>query len=223
MGLGYFSPLGNSITLTLGREKAKGKDPYPVVVLGQTVDLRTNRVDDSVALAFNYALSPLVRLSSRLAYTRRTDHRPVPAGFKGLVGDINLVYAPRDGLSFKLHAARQLSSQSYLFVDGQKTDLFEGEAKTSIARRVAVKLNAAYTNQNLAFNSLADNGPGGHNRLLRFGAELSTQLGEIIRLGLAGGHELRFGGGVYQPFTENSLRLNFTYGFGGEACSLLTC
>jgi len=231
IGLGYFSPIGNAIALTVGREKASGKESDLISVQGQLLDFRTDLVDDLIALTVHYVPSPIFQISSRIAYAKRVDHGPIPADFKGLVGDFTLTYAPREGMSLKLRAARQLSSQSYLFINGQKTDIVAGEANGLIGRRIALKLSATYTNQNLGqslnhnigLNSASGNGSGSNNRLLWFSGQVSRDIADRSSLSLIARHDVRFGGGFYQPYTENALRLIFTYGFGGVACSMFTC
>ena len=214
IGIGYFSPLGNSLILSVGKAKAKGFRARPVQIGNQTFDLRTDQVDTIIGLAMHYAVSPVTSIDAKVEHAKRDDRRVIVADFSGLIGDVSVTWSPREELTFTVDASRALSSQSYLFADGQRSDALGFRANDRLWDRGQFAFSARYSIQHFTFSPLATLQPGGDNRILELQAGVSTERFDRLKIGLELSHIVRLSGGIYAPFSDNSAQLQLTYAFG---------
>lgn len=152
VGLGYFSPMGNSVAVTVTRRYTKGLRRRPILLAGGIVDSRIDVVDNSVDLKLRYDPSIFTSVIGQLSYVKRNDQSVLDNDYHGPSGSITLIYKPRDSLRMRLTAGRRLDSQSYLFIDSVRNDYIDFNVDMKIYGGAVANLGAEYYRRSFDFN-----------------------------------------------------------------------
>jgi hypothetical protein len=123
VGVGWFSPIGNSIAVTVSQRYTDGLSDRTIPVSEtQSVLSRINLVDTGVGVKLRYAPSVLTSIEANVGIIRRNDRSVLNNDYTGPSGEVILRYMPRDSFRVSLTAGRRLEAQSYIFIDSVRSD-----------------------------------------------------------------------------------------------------
>lgn len=218
IGLGYFSPLGNSISLTVTKAWTKGlNDRLVPVGEGATVNSPIDLDDTSVDLRLEYSPSVLTKITGRLSYVDRTNKSVNGGNYSGPAGSLEFIYRPRDSLELTASAGRRLESQSYIYIESIRNDYASLAARLGIATGTRVGLTADYYNRRFS-NDTALSGASMSlkDSTYRLGASLEQRVFQRLSLRVVGQHERRNADNELFSYTSNSVLLGAALSFGAE-------
>lgn len=215
VGIGYYSPLGNSVALTVSRRYTDGLEDRPVLVGGGLVNSKINLVDTGINLRVRYAPSVITSISADLSYIDRKDRSVLGRDYKGPAGSVTIDYRPRESLSAALTVGRRLDAQSFLFVDSIRTDFIDVSGRAIVADRVRAEASASYYRRRYNFDpTFAPTLIDRRDKTLRLTAGLGYRLFDHIDLGVSGAYERRRTNFVNEDYSAKSVQLTASYTFG---------
>lgn len=216
VGLGYYSPLGNSIAVTISRRWTDGLEDRPVLVPGVgPINSKIDLVDTALNLRVRYALSVLTSISTDLSYVDRKDQSILGRDYKGPAGSVTLDYRPRETLSLTATAGRRLDAQSYLFVDSIRTDFIDVNTRAIVADRTRVDIGGTYFRRRYNFDptfspTLIDR----RDNTLRLTAALGYRVFDRVDLGVSGAYERRRTNFPDENYSARVVQLSASVEFG---------
>ncbi len=229
-GIGYASPLGNSVALIFTRTISHGARPYFQVLSGQSVDLSNDTSEQSAEIRLAYDPSVFTSIALDVGYASRDDRRSLPAidqslrsNYRGPIGSARLSYRPNDGLELVLSATRQLASQEFLIVDSTRTDFVTFNLGKRIGRDVRIIAKADYIVQKIQYPLAPGFVVGTNNRLVDAQISIAEQVLPRVDVNLAYLRQQRLSGGLNPTFADNTVQLQVTFEFGKPECTQIIC
>lgn len=202
VGVGWFSPIGNSIAVTVSQRYTDGLEDRRIPVEdGTLVSSRIDLVDTGVAVRLRYAPSILTMVEANVGIIRRNDRSVLNNNYTGPSGEVTLRYEPRASLKFSLSAGRRLEAQSYLFVDSVRSDYAAGTVWIQVLDRLALNGRVDVGRRVFRFDPLAGTivTQNRNERTFRLNGSADYRIYDRIMLGGRVGYDrrssnLQFGG-----------------------------
>ena len=216
-GFGWFTPLGNSIALTVTKRMTDGLRSRPVLTPAGTVDGKTDLSDTSIDLKLVYAISPLTSVSAFVSYVDRDDRSVLNADYHGPAGSLTFDYHPRESLNVTLTGGRRLEGQSFLFVDAVRTDYVTLTGRMTLADRVDLRLVGDHYRRRFRYDPLLSNGLTTIlDRNYRVDAQLEYEIGDRVRATVGAAHEWRDSNYAFGNFRATSIQVGAVVGLGNK-------
>lgn len=216
-GLGWFTPLGNSIALTVTKRQTDGLRDRPVLTPVGVRNATTDLSDTSIDLKLVYAISPLTSVSAFVSYVDRDDKSVLDADYHGPAGSVTLDYHPRDTLGFTLTGGRRLEAQSLLFVDAVRTDFITLTTTARVYDRINLRLLADHYRRRFRYDPLLTNGLSTiEDRNYRLDAQLEYQIADRVRTTIGAAHEWRNSNFAFSNFSATSIQVGAIVGIGNK-------
>lgn len=219
IGLGWFSPIGNSVAVTISRNYTDGlrnrliqvPDSLPV---NSPIDL----VDTELGVNLRYAPSILTMIEANVGIVRRNDRSILDNDYTGPSGEVTLRYNPRASLGFSLTAGRRLEAQSYVFVDSVRSDYVSGNVTAQVLDRLTLAGSVDYSTRVFRYDPLA----GGvltqdrKERLWRIEGRADYRLLDRIMLGGRVGYEHRNSNVAFGGYRAMTVAATASFAFGNR-------
>ncbi len=229
-GIGYASPLGNSVALIFTRTISHGARPYFQVLSGQSVDLANDTSEQSAEIRLAYDPSVFTSIALDVGYASRDDRRSLPAmdqslrgNYRGPIGSAQVSYNPNDGLEVVLGATRQLASLEFLIVDSTRTDFVTFNLGKRIGRDVRIIAKADYIVQHVQYPIAPGLVVGSNNRLVDAQISVAKHVFRRVDVNLAYIRQQRLSGGLNPTFSDNTVQFQVTFEFGKPECTQIIC
>lgn len=156
VGVGWFSPIGNSVAVTVSRRYTDGlNDRFVPISDTSTVTSRIDLVDTGVAVRLRYAPSILTMIEANVGIIRRDDRSILNNDYTGPSGEVVLRYEPRASLKFSLTTGRRLEAQSYVFVDSVRSDYAAAAVTAQVLDRLTLNGRVDVGNRLFRYDPLA--------------------------------------------------------------------
>ena len=213
VGLGYYSPIGNSIAVTVSRRQTDGIRDRLVFVGGIVQNAKINIVDTSIDVRLNYRPSTFTTITATVSYVDRNDKSVLNNNYHGPAGNVAFIYEPRETLRAQVDVGRLLDTQSYLFVDSIRTDYVDGSVDAVVADNIQAGLRAAYQRRRFLYDPLS----GQSNRIeriYRFTASVSWLVLERLNLSVSAFHEHRSANYQFGNYNANVVQGTATFVLG---------
>ena len=153
LGLGYFTALGNSVSISAGRRQTDGLNDLLIRNGSGTINpTRIDTADTLITLNLIYNFSAFTQIQIDGNYVNRNDKSALANDYKGPAGTATFYYQPSSALQFSLRAGRRLETQSQIFVTSVRTDLVEGAVTYTPADRLLAVVRAQYSHRRLAYD-----------------------------------------------------------------------
>jgi hypothetical protein len=211
VGIGYFSPSGNSVVVEELRTYTQGVNPQIFLLQNGLVGSKINDIDDTTSLQIGYSPSPVLSLYAQAGYLRREDKSIIHDNLATPVGSLRLSYLPDALFHVDISAGRQLSSQSYLLVEGLQDSYVR--IKPVVAFDNALNLTFDFNYDHRSFGIVQQLGFGPSNtsdQSMRYDATLSYKLFDNYEVDFTGYHEERHSNDIIDTYTDNGLTLTLT-------------
>ncbi len=214
-GVGYFSPLGNSVSLTVTHEQTDGLSSRFVTINGAASDQRINLADTSIDASVIYLLSPLTTITAKASYLFRTDRTVLRHNLNGPIGELSVDYHPRESFRVTGTIGRRLETQDSLFVDSVRDIYAQAAARARVIDRVDVDVLASFNARTFVGDTsgLITSVPR-KDRLYRIEAGLAYLVLNHVSLGVRGAHEGRNSDLALADYSANTVEVTARYLFG---------
>ncbi len=120
-GLGWHTPLGNRIDLTVGERYTKGLGNRFIDIGPAVIDQPTDLRDRTVELNISYQLTPATSLTAKATYIWRHDYTVLAHNFAAPFGEAELKMEPATGAKLVVSLGWRLETLDELFVDSVRT------------------------------------------------------------------------------------------------------
>jgi hypothetical protein len=211
VGIGYFSPSGNSVVVEELRTYTQGVNEQIFLLANGLVGSKINYVDDTTSLQVGYSPSPVISLFAQAGYLRRTDQSILHDNVNTPVGLIRLSYLPDAIVQVDVSAGRQLSSQSYLLVEGVQDNYIKAKPMLKFNNGLLATLDFSYDHRSYGVVQQLGLGPSNaEDQTLRYDASLSYKLLDNYEVGLSAYHEERHSSAILDTYTDSGFMLTLT-------------
>jgi hypothetical protein len=218
LGLGYFPPTGNYITLLYQQSRSRGLGGQPIDVDGVTQIYRQRFDERRIGATIHYQPSALLLADVRIGYLHRNDKSIFDKNFSGVVGDVSLTWRPRRTIEVIARAGRQLQSDGYIYSDSVRQDFVSLLARSSVTNRLKADLLASYAKQHFVYDILSPVPIEPRtDKLRQLKGGLSYALTDRMTLRLEGRRSWRRSTNELYPYTENAGTLGIKFAFGPGA------
>ena len=229
-GLGYFSPLGNSIAVVASVARIQGTATQIETLGASQTDLRINSRERKIEARLVYDPTVFTQINANIGYAMRRDLRAIPAAYgylrynyRGLVGDVSLGFTPGERFRFGVYAARKLASQTNVLINGTRTDMLTGTFSKLLGRDITLNGKAGFVWMHERSDQIATPGPVKTDRVFTAEAGIAKPIARHLDLILDFTHQSRLSGGINGPFTGNLAQIQLAYEFGAATCTRLLC
>jgi hypothetical protein len=211
IGVGYFSPSGNSLVLEELRTYTQGITAQSFVVDDILISSKISYIDDTTIVQLSYAPSPVIGLFAQGGYLRRTDQSVFHDNKNTPVGSLRLSYHPDLIAGVDISAGRQLSSQSYLLVNGITDSYIKANPTLTFPNGIKASTDFSYDQREYGFvPQLAFISSNTSDETMRYDATLSYKLLDNYEFGITGYHEERHSNSISDTYTDNGVMLTLT-------------
>ena len=215
LGVGYFSPLGNSISFSIARSYTKGLHDRLVSEGGVTINAPIDFRDTSYDVRIEYSPSVLTKIDAVLSYVDRNNKSVGGRNYSGPAGSVSVTYHPHDRLQAVATVGRRLDSQSYIYVETIRNDYASLGATLALSENMRLGANADYYHRKFTGSPLVPGNPTSlRDSTYRFSAFLEQRLFDRLRLKVTGQHERRHADDPLFSYTSTSIRLSAVVAFG---------
>lgn len=152
VGIGYFSPTGNSVTLEYSQSRSSGLTPSIILTASGPSEYRANYREYSVVSHIVYQLSGITSLKGNIGYTRHDDRSVLNSDISGLQADISLYWSPTPNLTIASSYRRGFASENRVFSDGVSVTSYSLSATETLFGRVNLGLGASRENRNFRYD-----------------------------------------------------------------------
>jgi len=219
IGLGWFSPIGNSVAVTIARRYTDGlRDRIIQVPDAPAANSRIDLVDTELGVNLRYAPSILTMIEANVGIVHRNDRSILDNDYTGPSGEVTLRYEPRASLRFALTAGRRLEAQSYVFVDSVRSDYVSGSVTAQVLDRLTLNGRVDYSTRLFRFDPLA----GGvvtqsrKERLTRIEGRGDYRILDRIVLGGRLGYERRRSNVTFGEYKAMTVAATVSVAFGNR-------
>ena len=218
IGLGWFTPLGNSVTAQIERRYTEGLHQRLLVLGdGSLATTKINDADTIGSLRIVYSLSPITSFLVNASYVSRDDRSGLSGSYSGPEGDITLTYRPRDSLEVKLSGGRHLASTSLLFIDSIKVDFVSAQIKAIIDDKFKLTLKGDYESRHFRYDPTFDVVGDGADRTFTANAGIEYDLIDRVQLAVDAEHSFRDSRLTLSNFTDTNVMLSVRIGLQKNA------
>ena len=210
-GLGYFSPTGNSIVVEETQTYTNGLNDQIIDIGSTLIDSKIRYIDNTTSLQLGYSPSPVIGLFAQAGYLRRTDQSIFHADTNTPVGSLKLAYRPDSVIEVDITGGRQLSSQSYLLINGVSDNYIKVSPTLFFPNGVKASADFAYDQRDYGYlPQFGFDSSNTSDSTLRYDASLSYKLLDNYEIGLTAYHEERHSGVLADTYTDNGAMLTLT-------------
>jgi hypothetical protein len=220
VGLGWHTPLGNRIDLTVGERWTKGLGDrfidIGIAVIDQPTDLR----DRSIDLKVNYQLTPVTSINVTASYIWRHDYTVLAHNFAAPFGEAGIKIEPATGAKIVASVGWRLETLDELFIDSVRTYFADITGSVKLSGRLRLLGRFDYYRRRFEADSVAI--VDGYSldvvdrveHYYRGEVGLTYALTRRYALSANIAHESRSSTYYYSVFHENIAQLSLTYVFG---------
>lgn len=214
VGIGYFTPLGNSIALTVSRQYTDGQHSRLVTIGSVTANSPIDVVDTAANLSLRYDLSVFTSIAAELSYVDRNDRSLIDGDYHGPSGRLSLALKPTDTIGLVLTGGRRLESQTSLFVDAVKSDYVSLALSYQLTDTLDLNSSASFERRRFQIDPLALGTTENVQKSYGLDASLSYRPADRFELKLSGGYDRRRSDLAASNFSASTAMLSARYIIG---------
>lgn len=154
-GVGWHTPLGNRIDLTVGERQTRGLGPRLISLGTAVIDAPTRLRDDRVDLAITYQITPATSISATATYLRRRDRTVLAHDVSAPFGEAVVRFHPSTGTWLIADIGWRLETLDQIFVDSVRTAYADVTAATRLGDRWRVYGRANFYRRRFTADRLA--------------------------------------------------------------------
>jgi len=214
LGIGYTSPLDNSLGLAVRYEEVHGHHPRaseaPSGSSDRRLTLRTEAVDARIA----YNVSVFTQVSARLSYVNQKSFISPAGNVDGLIGEVAVDLKPSEKLSFSLRGGRRLQTQNALFVGTVVNDFAELSAKLRATENLNLMFRGEYGSRRFKIDPDTGIPINATDRPRLISGSATQRLFDRFTGIFALSHERREGSVIYPGYRSTAVTLSLRYTIG---------
>lgn len=217
VGLGWYSPIGNSVAVVVSRSYTDGLNDRQVTLAnGTTANARIDLVDTGVSVRLRYAPSILTSIEANVGVVHRNDRSILNNNYTGPSGEIILRYEPRASLKFSLTAGRRLEAQSYIFVDSVRSDYVSAAVTAQVLDRLTLNGRMDVGNRQFRYDPIAQIVDGRRERTFRLTGAADYRVLDRVMLGGRVGYDQRRSNLLFGDYKAVTVAATASVAFGNR-------